>query len=55
MQASIHVLEQGLNYYLEHIKGGGSMYRCPGSPKDIGLVLNCKPFESMQLTLLTWK
>ena len=31
------------------------MYNCPGSPKDTGLVLNCKPFEPMQLTLLTWK
>jgi len=31
------------------------MYRCPGSHGDTGLVLNCKPFEPSQLTLLTWK
>ena len=31
------------------------MYRCPGSPKDTSLVLNCKPFEPMPLTLLARK
>ena len=31
------------------------MSRVPHGSKYTGLVLNCKPFEPMQLTLLTWK
>jgi len=47
MQASIHILEQ----YLQQITYVGlQMSRIP---RNTGLVLNCRPFEPMQLTLLT--
>ena len=45
----------GLNCYLQHIGGGGLCTGGPGSLRGTGLVLNCKSFEPMQLTLLTWK
>ena len=43
----------GINYYLQHIRGGAmGMYRCPGSPRDTGLILICKLFEPMRCSLL---
>jgi len=54
IEASIHIMEQYMTKLL-FTTYWGAMFRRPGSPRDTGLVLNCKPFEPMQLTLLTWK
>jgi len=38
-----------INYHLQHI-----MYKCLGSPRDTGLVLNCRPFEPTRGIATGW-